>query len=146
MFHTLPISVSDMWTLCIGWVKRRLLAQTWTECYMLCVLVLGYLNHGNALKWIFLCAISLHAKDWLIYRISPNKRAGRRGRKRTLNLVSFQWNSQGGLLNSLPLSANNLIRIGSVVSEIWPVKVKSRGRVDSSKHVISAKYGNLKYI
>ena len=38
-----------------------------------------------------------------IYRISPNKRAGRGGIKRTLTLVWFWWNSQCGLKNTLTL-------------------------------------------
>ena len=41
------------------------------------------------------------------------------------------------------LSAENLIRISSVLSEIWPDKVKSRGRIYSSRRVYLAKYGSL---
>ena len=43
-------------------------------------------------------------------------------------------------MDTLPLSAENLIEIGSVVTEIWQDKVKSRGRVYSSRRVYLAKY------
>ncbi len=47
-------------------------------------------------------------------------------------------------MNTLAIRAENLIQIGSLVSEIWPGKVKSRGggRVYSSRRVYLAKYGN----
>ena len=47
-------------------------------------------------------------------------------------------------MNTSPLSAENLIEIDSAISEKWPCKVKSRGRVYSSRHVYSAKYGTPK--
>ena len=63
----------------------------------------------------------------LKYRVLPNKRARRAGRKRTPNLAGVQWNWQGGLLSTPTLSAENFLHIGSVVFEIWQVKVKSQG-------------------
>ena len=39
------------------------------------------------------------------------------------------------------IPCKNMIQIGLVVPEMWPVKVKSRGRVYSSKRIYSAKYG-----
>ncbi len=75
------------------------------------------------------------------YRISPNNRTGHRGRKRSLNLVWFQRNSHGGLVNTSTLGAENMIQIGSVVSEIWQVKVKCQGHVYSGRRVYLAKYG-----
>ena len=75
------------------------------------------------------------------YRISLNKRAGRGGRKQTPTLVWLQWKWQAQPLNTLALSGEILIEIGFVVVEIWPVKVKSRGRVYSSRHIYIAKYG-----
>ena len=39
------------------------------------------------------------------------------------------------------LSTEKMIQIGSVVSEMQPVNVKSWGHVQSSRHVYSAKYG-----
>ena len=62
-----------------------------------------------------------------LYRISPNKRARRRGTKRTLNLVSFGWNLLSDPLGTWTLSAENLLGIGSVFFEISQVKIKSRG-------------------
>ena len=69
----------------------------------------------------------------MVYRISPNKRAGRGGRKHVLIHV-----------NIITISAENFIQIGSVVSEIRPGKLKSRGRVYLGRRIYSAKYGNLK--
>ncbi len=39
-----------------------------------------------------------------------------------------------------------MIQIGLIISEIWPVNVKSRGPVYSSRRVYSAKYGIAGYI
>ena len=44
-------------------------------------------------------------------------------------------------MNTLKLSAEILIQINSVVSEIRPEKVKSRGRIYLSRRIYSAKYG-----
>ncbi len=44
------------------------------------------------------------------------------------------------ILNTLSLSAENLIEIGSVVSEIWPGKLKSRDGVYSGRCIYLAKY------
>ena len=72
--------------------------------------------------------------SWL-YRISLNKCAGRIGRKRTFIIVWFRWNSLHGLLNTSSLNGEKIIQIGLLVSEIWPVKVKSQGRVYSSRRL-----------
>ncbi len=79
--------------------------------------------------------------NFLHYRISPNKCAGRGGRKLAFVLVWCQWNWQCAPLNTSPLSAEKMIQIGYVVSEILSVKVQSRGRVYPSRRVYSAKYG-----
>ena len=55
-----------------------------------------------------------------MYRISPNKCAGRGGTKWTLTLIWFPWNWPCDLLNTLTLSAENMIKIGSLVPEILP--------------------------
>ena len=44
-------------------------------------------------------------------------------------------------LEYLTLRAENMNEIGLIVFEIWPGKVKSRGRVYSSRHVYWAEYG-----
>ena len=44
-------------------------------------------------------------------------------------------------MNTLTISAENLIEIVSVDFEKWPGKFKNRGRVYSSRRVYSAKYG-----
>ena len=61
------------------------------------------------------------------YCISPNKRVGHGGRKRTLILVWFRWNSWCDLLHTLPTRPENVNKIGYVSAEIWPAKVKSEG-------------------
>ena len=66
-------------------------------------------------------------KTNLVYRIVPNKHAGRIGRKRTLDLAQFRWYLQYELLHTLATSAGNLIEIGWVVAEVQAYKVKSRG-------------------
>ena len=73
--------------------------------------------------------------------ISLNKRAGYGGIKWTSILVWLHWNYLGGLQNTWTLSAKNLNEIGLIVFEIWPGKVKSRGRDYSSRRIYSAKYG-----
>ena len=75
------------------------------------------------------------------YRIVLNKRSGRGGMKRTQGLVRSQWNWLPKPLNALGICPENLIEIGQVVPEIWLVKVKSQGRVYSSRHVYSIQYG-----
>ena len=75
------------------------------------------------------------------YRISPNKRGGRRGRKQALLLFRFQWNLLGEPRNISTISAENLIQIGSVVSEMWPGKFTSWGCIYLSRRVYLAKYG-----
>ena len=73
------------------------------------------------------------------YYIVPNKRAGREGKKRTLDLVRFRWNLQAQPSNTQGMCPENLIQIGWMVAEIWLVKVTSRGHVYSalySKYVI----------
>ena len=60
-----------------------------------------------------------------IYHILLNKRTGCGGTKSTLILVWFWWLYICELHNTLTLSAENLIKIGSVVSDIWPDKIKS---------------------
>ena len=48
------------------------------------------------------------------------------------------------LMNTLTISADNLIQIGSVVSVIWPGEVKGReGGARLSRRVYSAKYSSL---
>ena len=42
--------------------------------------------------------------------------------------------------STLTLSGENMIQFGLIVPEIWPVKVKSRGHVYSSRHVHLVKY------
>ena len=74
------------------------------------------------------------------YRIVLNKCAGRRGRKRSLNLVQFQWNLEYKLLNTLAIYADNLIEISSAVAEIQPYNIKSRGCVYLSRRVHLALY------
>ena len=44
-------------------------------------------------------------------------------------------------MNTLRVSAENLIEIISLVSETWLGKVKDRGPVYSSRRIYSAKYG-----
>ena len=82
-----------------------------------------------------------HDRGRLTYHISPNTCAKRGRRKQTLIL------QQSELLNTTTLSAESLIEIGSVVSEIWPGQVKSGGggRVHLGWHIYSAKYGNLQW-
>ncbi len=74
------------------------------------------------------------------YRIVLNKCAGRRGRKRSLNLVQFQWNLEYKLLNTLAIYADNLIEISSAVAEIQPYNIKSRGCVYLNRRVHLALY------
>ena len=73
-------------------------------------------------------------------RILPNKCARRGGKKWTLHLGWFQWQSQCGHLNNWTLYTENMIQISHTVSEIQPVKFKSWGRVYSSRCIYSAKY------
>ncbi len=44
-------------------------------------------------------------------------------------------------MHTCTLSTENLIEIGSVVSEMWPGKIKSRGCIYSGSRVYWAKYG-----
>ncbi len=81
--------------------------------------------------------------SWLkLYcRISPNKRARRGSRKWALILVRFQWHLLHELMNTLTVSAENLIQIDIihvVVSEIWPSKKSGGGGVGWC--VYSARY------
>ena len=59
----------------------------------------------------------------ITYCDSLNKCTGHGSRKWALTLVRFQWNS----MNTIRISAENLIQIDSVVSEIWSGKFKSWG-------------------
>ena len=68
-----------------------------------------------------------HTDNRWSYHNLPNKRARWGGRNRTLNLVWSQWKWLREPTNTSTLSAENLIEIASVVSEIWPGKVKVRG-------------------
>ena len=91
-------------------------------------------------KW-YICGIMYGKIYYHKYLISPNERTGRRGRK--LTLVWFQWNLPGGLLHSLTLITEKMIQINQVVSQIWPVNVKSQGANYSSRHVYLSKYGTF---
>ena len=116
--HTLLVGPSSMVSICDKELCPR---------FLICMVILSHLQQKMAL-----CCR---------YRISPNKRTGRRGRKWTLALAWFWWTSQCGLTKILNLGGRNMIKTGSVVSQICPVKVKSRGHGYSSRHVYSARYG-----
>ena len=61
------------------------------------------------------------------YRIVPNKRAGRVGRKWANRPVQFQWNLLRELVNTYTVCGTNLVKIGWMVPELRPLKLKSSG-------------------
>ena len=53
-----------------------------------------------------------YKQEIMVYRIVPNKRAGRVSRKRTLRPIQFQWNLQAELMYTYSLRGKNLIEVG----------------------------------
>ena len=58
-----------------------------------------------------------------------------------LGLSDFN-ETQCRLLNTLTLIDKNMIQSCSEVSEMWPVELKSQGRVYSSRRIYSAEHGS----